>query len=91
MSTVIVAQLTSMDDAHSSTSCFTAVSVLPSIATSFGLGLAAGGAGELMWAWLVCSVFTVRPQLSSGCKVDAFTSIECILPFFFPLDAQLRP
>lgn len=39
--------------------CFTAVGVLPSIATSFSTGLAAGGPGEIMWAWVVCSFFTV--------------------------------
>eukprot|EP00475_Leptophrys_vorax_P009803 TRINITY_DN16495_c0_g3_i1.p1 TRINITY_DN16495_c0_g3~~TRINITY_DN16495_c0_g3_i1.p1 ORF type:complete len:551 (-),score=124.44 TRINITY_DN16495_c0_g3_i1:199-1851(-) len=39
--------------------CFTAVSVLSSIATLYGYGLATGGPSVLVWGWIISSIFTI--------------------------------
>lgn len=39
--------------------CLTAVSVMPSIATSIAGGYQSGGPVEVVWTWIIASVFTL--------------------------------
>ena len=39
--------------------CFTAVSVIPSISVGIGSGLMVGGPAEVIWAWIVGSIFCI--------------------------------
>lgn len=44
--------------------CFTSVSVIPSISLALSSSISLGGAAELVWSWLFCSVFTIISGLS---------------------------
>lgn len=67
--------------------CFTTVSVIPSISVGFSAAVALGGSAEIVWAWVVGSIFCVI----SGLAMAEITSVYPSAGSVYHWAGQLAP
>lgn len=67
--------------------CFTAVSVIPSISVGFNTSIMLGGSAEIVWAWVVGSLFCII----AGCAMAEITSVYPSAGSVYHWAGQLAP
>lgn len=67
--------------------CFTVVGIIPSISIGFDSVLEIGGSAEMVWSWIVCSVFITI----SGLSMAEITSVYPCAGSVYHWAGQLGP